>query len=148
MKQYAHTIQKGFTLIELLVVLAIIGMVTSLVMVNILGARERGRDATRKSDLRALQAYMEMYRADQGSYPSSPLPVCGGSLIIGGSTYIPKMPCDPTNTGQYVYKYTTTGTTYTLVTCLENEKDAQRDKTNNASFCSGIDNWSFTLTNP
>ena len=138
----------GFTLIELLVVLAIIGTITSLFMVNILSTRERGRDATRKSDLRQLQTYLELYRSDLGMYPSSPLPACGASLIISGTTYIPKMPCDPTNSGQFTYRYVTTGSTYSLIACLEHERDGQKDKTNNATYCTGTSNWSFTLTNP
>ena len=139
---------KGFTLIELLIVLAIIGTVTSFIMVNLLSVRERGRDGLRKSDLKQLQTYLELYRSDQGTYPSSPLPSCGSSLIVGGTTYIPKMPCDPTASGQYVYTYITTGTTYSLIACFENEKDSQKDKINNSTYCNGSNNWSYTLTNP
>lgn len=139
---------RGFTLIELLIVLAIIGTVTSLIMVNILGVRERGRDATRKSDLRQLQTYLELYRTDQGSYPSSPLPACGASLVVSGTVYIPKMPCDPVATGQYVYTYIVTGSTYSLVACLENERDGQKDRVNNSTYCNGTNNTSFTVTNP
>jgi prepilin-type N-terminal cleavage/methylation domain-containing protein len=139
---------KGFTLIELLIVLAIIGTLTGVVMVNILSARERGRDAERKSELRQLQTAFEIYRADQGTYPPSPLPACDTALAAGGTTYIQKIPCDPTNSGQHVFTYTTTGTTYSLFACLENERDQQRDKVNNATYCNGTSNASFTLTNP
>lgn len=140
--------EKGFTLIELLIVLAIIGTVTSFIMVNLLSVRERGRDGLRKSDLKQLQTYLELYRNDQGAYPSSPLPACGAALVVNGTTYIPKMPCDPTSSGQFVYTYTTTGTTYSIVACLENEKDSQKDKVNNATYCTGTSNWSYTVTNP
>ena len=140
--------QLGFTLIELLVVLAIIGTVTSLVMVNLTGVRERGRDGQRKADLVQMQTAFESYRADQGTYPAAPLPACGTALIAGGSTYMAKLPCDPMNTGQQIYRYTTTGSTYTLTACLENEKDSQKDTTNVAAFCTGTTNWSYTKTNP
>ena len=140
--------QRGFTLIELLIVLAIIGTLTSIIMVNFLSARERARDGERKTELRQLQTAFELYRADQGAYPPAPLPTCDTALASGGTTYISKIPCDPTNSGQHVYTYTTTGTTYTLFSCMENEKDAQKDKVNNATYCSGTTNWSFTLTNP
>ena len=139
---------KGFTLIELLIVLAIIGTVTSFVMVNLVGVRERGRDGQRKSDMQQMRTAFEIYRADQGSYPAAPLPACGSSLTSGGTTYIPKIPCDPTGTGQHVYSYTTTGSTYTLTSCLENERDGQKDRTNAGSSCNGSTNWSYTLTNP
>lgn len=140
--------QKGFTLIELLIVLAIVGTLTSVVMVNILGVRERGRDAERKTELKQLQTAFEWYRADNGTYPPAPLPACDTPLASGSTTYIQKVPCDPTSSGQQVYTYTTTGTTYILYACLENEKDQQRDKVNNAIYCTGTTNWSYTVTNP
>jgi general secretion pathway protein G len=140
--------QKGFTLIELLIVLAIIGVLTTFIMANFIGARERARDAQRKSDLQQMRAAFELYRSDQGTYPPAPLPSCGSSLTISGSTYMQKIPCDPSNAGKYVYKYTTTGTTYSLFACLENENDQQKDKTNNSTYCTGTDNWSYTVVNP
>jgi general secretion pathway protein G len=57
--------KKGFTLIELLVVIAIIGMLSALLVPNFMGARERARDAQRKSDLKQIQKALEMYRQDQ-----------------------------------------------------------------------------------
>ena len=140
---------RGFTLIELLIVLAIIGTLTSFLMANFLGARSRARDAQRKSDMRQIQAALELYRADQGSYPAAPLPACGSALTSGGATYMQKIPCDPTNSGQFLYRYTTTGTTYALIACEENVRDQQKDTVNNATYCTGgTTNWSYTLTNP
>jgi general secretion pathway protein G len=144
--------QKGFTLIELLVVLAIIGILTSFLLANLVGAKARARDAERKSDLRQIQAALELYRADQSSYPAQPLPNCGSSLPApsGGTIYMQKIPCDPLNSGQNVYTYIQTGggTGYTLIACLENVNDSQKDTVNDAAQCSGTSNWSYTLTNP
>ena len=146
---FHFSLHKGFTLIELLISLAIIGTVTSFIMVNLLSARERGRDAERKSELQQLRTALELYRNDQGVYPTAPLPACNAALAVSGTTYIQKVPCDPTNSGQYVYTYLNpTTSTYTLVTCLENENDKQKDTTNNATYCTGTTNWSFTLNNP
>lgn len=140
---------KGFTLIELLIVIVIIGVLSTLAFANYINVRVRARDAERKSDLRQLQSAFELYRADQGSYPASPLPACNSALAVGGTTYIAKIPCDPLNSGQYTYRYTTTGTTYNLFSCLENVNDAQKDTTNNNTYCNGgTTNWSYTLTNP
>lgn len=119
----------GFTLVELLVVIAIIGILSSFLMANFIGVKQRARDTQRKSDLRQLQSSLELYRSDVGSYPSS-LPACGASLTSGTSTYIQKTPCDPLSTQTYntaKYSYVGTGSppsTYNLVACLENGNDS------------------------
>lgn len=112
---------------------------------------KRGRDGTRKGDLSQIRIALETYRADKASYPTTAsFPACGNAFTFGGSTYMQKVPCDPRNTGQYIYVYTSiTGTTYTLTACLENINDSQKDPANNASICTGgTTNWSYTLQNP
>ncbi len=139
---------RGFTLIELLIVVSIIGVLATLLMTNFIGIRQRARDAQRKGDLKQIQSSLELYRADQGNYPTS-LSSCGSPLEIGSSIYMQKIPCDPLNSGQYVYAYVSNGTTYSLYSCLENVSDSQRDSSNNSNYCTGgATNWSFTVQNP
>ena len=151
--------QRGFTLIELLVVLAIIGVLASFIMSNFIGIRQRARDSQRKSDVRQIQAALEIYRADQGSYPSavpnSTNGSCSRSFLSDSSNcnstvYMKNVPTDPLNTGQYVYTYISSGgTTYTIYLCLENVNDSQKDTTNNSAYCNDTSNrWSYTLQNP
>ncbi|OGZ18789.1 MAG: hypothetical protein A2175_00710 [Candidatus Nealsonbacteria bacterium RBG_13_42_11] len=63
----------GFTLIEILVVIAIIGLLSSVVLVSIKGGAEKARDARRQEDLNTIQKALEMYEIDHGSYPISVL---------------------------------------------------------------------------
>lgn len=140
--------KNGFTLIELLVVVAIIGVLASLLMVNFVGIRQRGRDGQRKSNLKQIQSALELYRTDNDTYPaSSDYPACDISLKSkdGTLTYMQKMPCDPLSGGSYTYSPTLT--TYTLIACIENGNDPQKDAVNTAP-CDGATNFSFTVQNP
>jgi prepilin-type N-terminal cleavage/methylation domain-containing protein len=60
--------QSGFTLIELLVVIAIIGMLSTVAITSLNGARSKARDARRKSDLEQILLAFEQYYADNGRY--------------------------------------------------------------------------------
>lgn len=152
---YPEFNRRGFTLTELTIVIAIIAILTAgmISAINIPEQLKRTRDGTRKSDLRIIQSALEIYRTDQRSYPTTAqyaAVACGASLTGGSppSTYLQKKLCDPKNSGQYIYNYTSGGTTYTLVSCLERYSDPQRDASNNATYCGGTTNWSYTLQNP
>ena len=51
---------KGFTLIELLVVIAIIGLLSSVVIASLNGARAKARDARRVSDLKQMASQVAL----------------------------------------------------------------------------------------
>lgn len=61
----------GFTLIELLVVVAIIGVLTAVLLVNLVGIRERGADTKKKSDLNQLKSSLRLYYNDYQAYPGA-----------------------------------------------------------------------------
>lgn len=139
----------GFTLIELLVVIVIIGVLSTLLMANFIGIRQRARDGQRKANLRQIQSALELYRADLGGYPTTPnFPACNTAFTGGAPpvTYMSKVPCDPLG-GNYVYA--SDATTYSVVTCLENSSDIEKDASVH-TLCtgSGKTNISYTLRNP
>jgi len=117
--------RKGFTLIELLVVIAIIGILATMILASITGARGRARDAKRHQDIAQVKAALEMYKNDkevypvQGSFPTTTWAAMAAALQDGG--YMRNVPNDPINSGSYVYTYNSTdGSTYTITYKTEN----------------------------
>ncbi len=125
----------GFTLIELLVVIAIIGLLASVVLVALNGARVKARDVKRAADMDQIYKAVTMYNIDNGCLPitsGSTCPNAGGynhaeaggwdyssqggagfMSFLQNAGYMAKAPVDPTNNmtgdmtpaGTYAYKY-------------------------------------------
>ena len=95
MIQYFSRKHKGFTLIELLVVIAIIGILATIVLVSLSGAREKARNAQRQSDMRQISLAMEMYYDDDQAYVTAATMALLRDLGIGD--YLPNIPQDPLN---------------------------------------------------
>lgn len=130
--QRLATVRSGFTLIELLVVIAIIGILSGLGVVVFTRAQAKARDGQRRSDLRNLQEAVEMYYADNNSYPStggawwgqcsnygSYTATCGANTFIPNicADYIGGIPKDPRAdaSGSDCYLYRSDGNNYMIL---------------------------------
>lgn len=132
----------GFTLVEILIVVAVVGILSAVLYANFSDAREKARDAKRKTDLKTLQAAIELYKNDHGRYPAgcnaptinfsatnnwSGQPGSGAGYECPAGTpyiidlapkYIPVLPTDPKLNGVgsgYMYTTNPTGTVYKLI---------------------------------
>jgi len=123
---------KGFTLIELLVVIAIIGLLSTLAVVALNNARQKSRDAKRVSDVKQVSTALELYFADNNSYPTAAtaitlggastacLGTSGFAATCTGTTYMGQVPAAPTPPTGNVYTYTSAdGSTYGIAFTLE-----------------------------
>lgn len=136
---------RGFTLIELLVVIAIIGILSSVVLASLNGARKKGRDARRISDLKQTQLALEMYYDSN----SSEYPDAASSLA---PTYISTLPADPQG-GAYSYdNLTAAGAACAVASgvCTNYVLGATLEDSTNAALSSDIDGTvgSVTCTDP
>jgi general secretion pathway protein G len=128
--------KKGFTLIELLVVIAIIGLLSTLAVVALGRARERGRDAERLADLQRVQVALEFYHSEHNSYPP------GNGVILGvgmyaclnrngwqpigcQDNYLNPVPSDPKGSS---YVYTAASSTYMIDAALEGQIDNMKGR--------------------
>lgn len=73
----------GFTLIELLVVVVVIGLLAAIVLPNFVGAQQKAKLASVKSNMHALQTASESYAVDCGGlYATDPAQL--GPYFPGG----------------------------------------------------------------
>ena len=63
--------QRGFSLIEIMVVVVILGILASLVVPKIIHRPDEARIVKAKQDVLAIQNALDLYRLDNGVYPST-----------------------------------------------------------------------------
>lgn len=63
--------QSGFTLLEVMVVVVILGILASFVVPNLLGNKEKADQQKAITDIVALENALDMYKLDNGVYPTT-----------------------------------------------------------------------------
>ena len=136
----------GFSLVEIMIVISILGIVMAGSFTAYTATQRNSRDARRQTDMENLRQALELYRADNGTYP-----VTGGgswtnAVDLSGllvPVYINKLPSDP-RTGNPVYRYQATDLSsgryygYCVGAALESSSSAQLSCTPENGYNYGV----------
>lgn len=104
LRRTARRGEDGFTLVELMVVIVILGLLATIVAINVLPATGRANTEKAKADIATIEQSLEMYRLDNLTYPSSteglqalvsPPPGASGPKNYPPGGYIKRLPDDP-----------------------------------------------------
>jgi general secretion pathway protein G len=83
--------ESGFTLVELMVVIVIIGLLATVVVINVLPAQDTARIRKAEADIATLEQGIEMYRLNRMNYPSGG----DGLQALVSEGFIKRLPDDP-----------------------------------------------------
>jgi prepilin-type N-terminal cleavage/methylation domain-containing protein len=154
----------GFTIVELLIVIVVIAILAAISIVAYNGIQERARFSAMRSDLSSLNKAIQLYYADNGTYPITPTSTsyCSGNwcgwdqgtndnFIPGLApkyiTSTPQLSAANANGDTYLYR-SPDGTAYKLIRLLSplpaNEASAMADlMTTNCSAAINSSRWGY-----
>ncbi len=95
--------ERGFTLIEMMIVVAIIAILVTILVPNLMRARAQAQTAACEGNLKEIATALELYDTDNDSYPPS-------GNVDGSNTallpYVQQVPVDPAAGPGQPYVYT------------------------------------------
>lgn len=101
--------QSGFTIVELLIVVVVVAILATITIVAFNGIQAKARDSERAAETRTVMQALEMYAADNGSYPSVGTDNIGYSMTTLTATLVPKyisaIPTPPSGGSSADYQY-------------------------------------------
>jgi general secretion pathway protein G len=83
--------ENGFTLVELMVVIVIIGLLATVVVINVMPATDKAAVTKAKADIATLEQGVEMYRLNKLNYPAGG----EGLQAVVREGYVKRLPKDP-----------------------------------------------------
>lgn len=107
--------EHGFTLVELMVVIVIIGLLATIVAINVIPATDKARVEKAKADVATIEQALDQYRLDNLNYPNgteglqallAPPATLAQPARYRRGGYIKKLPEDPWGRA---YKYAVPG---------------------------------------
>ena len=93
---------KGMSLLEIMVVITLIGLVTAAVGVAVMNQLEKGQSDTARNQAFEIAKSVELYKLQQGSYPSTSQGLTALTSPPKGKPLMDKVPKDPWGS-DYVY---------------------------------------------
>lgn len=70
-KTKKHDKQSGFTLVEVMVTMVILGLLATVVVLNVLPAQDKATVQKVRTDISTMSQAIELYRLDLNAYPES-----------------------------------------------------------------------------
>ena len=124
---------RGFTLIEMMMAVLIIGILLAVIVPNFWGSDDKARIAAAKGGLRSVASALDMYRIDNGHYPSTEQ---GLQALVskpsgfpepkhwGPEPYLRKLPLDP---WENEFVYALKGRSFELISLGEDGAEGGED---------------------
>ncbi len=80
-------LQQGFTIVELLIVVVVIGVLAAIVIVAYNGITASAHESAVQSDLANLAKKLEIYKVQNGVYPSGPTELAAAEVSVTQGSY-------------------------------------------------------------